>query len=45
MCRHMESRLNNITGKVKSIGASNFSQMMLEKILPTVEIIPAVDQV
>ncbi|KAN0084071.1 NADP-dependent oxidoreductase domain containing protein [Tylopilus felleus] len=31
-------------GKVKSIGASNFSQMMLEKILPTVEIIPAVDQ-
>jgi len=31
-------------GKVKSIGASNFSQAMLEKILPTAEIIPAVNQ-
>ncbi|KAG1769873.1 NADP-dependent oxidoreductase domain-containing protein [Suillus placidus] len=31
-------------GKVKAIGASNFSQMMLEKILPTAEIIPAVNQ-
>ncbi|KAF8437925.1 NADP-dependent oxidoreductase domain-containing protein [Boletus edulis BED1] len=31
-------------GKVRSIGASNFSQMMLEKILPIAEIIPAVDQ-
>ncbi|KAF9225621.1 Aldo/keto reductase [Gyrodon lividus] len=31
-------------GKVKSIGASNFSQMMLEKVLPTAEIIPAVNQ-
>ncbi|KAI9569808.1 NADP-dependent oxidoreductase domain-containing protein [Boletus coccyginus] len=30
--------------KVRSIGASNFSQMMLEKILPTAKIIPAVDQ-
>ncbi|OJA14485.1 hypothetical protein AZE42_06064 [Rhizopogon vesiculosus] len=32
------------TGKVKSIGASNFSQMTLEKILLTAEIIPAVNQ-
>lgn len=32
------------TGKVKSIGGSNFSQMTLEKILPTAEIIPAVNQ-
>jgi glycerol 2-dehydrogenase (NADP+) len=31
-------------GKVKAIGVSNFSQMMLEKILPTAEIVPAVDQ-
>ncbi|KAG8216973.1 NADP-dependent oxidoreductase domain-containing protein [Butyriboletus roseoflavus] len=31
-------------GEVKSIGASNFSQMMLEKILPIAEIIPAVNQ-
>jgi glycerol 2-dehydrogenase (NADP+) len=31
-------------GKVKVIGTSNFSQMMLEKILPTAEIIPAVNQ-
>ncbi|KAH0826744.1 NADP-dependent oxidoreductase domain-containing protein [Lanmaoa asiatica] len=38
------SRLNDITGKLRSIGASNFSQMMLERILPTAEIIPAVDQ-
>ncbi|KAJ7655910.1 NADP-dependent oxidoreductase domain-containing protein [Mycena rosella] len=31
-------------GKVRSIGVSNFSEMNLEKILPTAEIIPAVDQ-
>lgn len=31
-------------GKVKAIGTSNFSQMMLEKILPTAEITPAVNQ-
>ncbi|KIJ11693.1 hypothetical protein PAXINDRAFT_137693 [Paxillus involutus ATCC 200175] len=31
-------------GKVKSIGASNFSQMMLEKVLPTAEIVPTVNQ-
>ncbi|KAG9309997.1 NADP-dependent oxidoreductase domain-containing protein [Chiua virens] len=30
--------------KVKSIGASNFSQTMLEKILPIAETIPAVNQ-
>jgi glycerol 2-dehydrogenase (NADP+) len=31
-------------GKVKTIGVSNFSQMKLEEILPTAEIIPAVNQ-
>ncbi|KAJ7513055.1 Aldo/keto reductase [Mycena galericulata] len=31
-------------GKVRSVGVSNFSQMNLEKILPTAEIVPAVDQ-
>lgn len=31
-------------GKVKAIGASNFSQKVLERILPTAEIIPAVNQ-
>ncbi|KAH7903916.1 NADP-dependent oxidoreductase domain-containing protein [Hygrophoropsis aurantiaca] len=31
-------------GKVRSIGVSNFSEMMLEKILPTAEIVPAVNQ-
>ncbi|KAG2142349.1 NADP-dependent oxidoreductase domain-containing protein [Suillus clintonianus] len=31
-------------GKVKAIGVSNFSQMILEKILPTAEIIPVVNQ-
>ncbi|KAG2339486.1 Aldo/keto reductase [Suillus weaverae] len=30
-------------GKVKAIGASNFSQVMLERILPTAEIIPALE--
>ena len=34
-----------MTGKVRSIGVSNFSQKKLEEILPTAEIIPAVDQV
>lgn len=32
-------------GKVKAIGVSNFSQKKLEEILPTAEIVPAVDQV
>jgi glycerol 2-dehydrogenase (NADP+) len=32
-------------GKVRSIGVSNFSELMLEEILPTAEIVPAVDQV
>ncbi|KAG6330454.1 hypothetical protein ID866_8636, partial [Astraeus odoratus] len=31
-------------GKVKAIGVSNCSEMMLEKILPTASIMPAVDQ-
>jgi glycerol 2-dehydrogenase (NADP+) len=31
-------------GKVKSIGVSNFSQKKLEEILPTAEVIPAVNQ-
>ncbi|KAF7348783.1 Aldo/keto reductase [Mycena venus] len=31
-------------GKVRSIGVSNCSELNLEKILPTAEIIPAVDQ-
>ncbi|KAJ7078314.1 NADP-dependent oxidoreductase domain-containing protein [Mycena belliarum] len=31
-------------GKVRSIGVSNFSEMNLEKILPTAEIVPAVNQ-
>lgn len=33
------------SGKVKSIGVSNFSEVKLEEILPTAEIIPAVNQV
>lgn len=32
-------------GKVKSIGVSNFSEVKLEEILSTAEIVPAVDQV
>ncbi|EGO04097.1 hypothetical protein SERLA73DRAFT_175858 [Serpula lacrymans var. lacrymans S7.3] len=31
-------------GKVRAIGASNFSQKKLEEILPTAEIVPAVNQ-
>ncbi|KAF7325595.1 Aldo-keto reductase [Mycena kentingensis (nom. inval.)] len=31
-------------GKVRAIGVSNFSETNLDKILPTAEIIPAVDQ-
>ncbi|KAF7984607.1 hypothetical protein HWV62_12809 [Athelia sp. TMB] len=31
-------------GKVKAIGVSNFSEKVLEEILPTAEIIPAVNQ-
>lgn len=34
-----------LTGKVKSIGVSNFSESKLEEILPTAEVIPAVNQV
>lgn len=41
--KDMEAMLK--TGKVKSIGVSNFSQKTLEKILPTAEIIPAINQV
>lgn len=33
------------SGKVKSIGVSNFSEVKLEEILSTAEIIPAVNQV
>lgn len=33
------------SGKVKAIGVSNFSEVKLEEILPTAEIIPAVNQV
>ncbi|TFY70350.1 hypothetical protein EVG20_g2661 [Dentipellis fragilis] len=32
-------------GKVRSIGVSNFSERKLEEILPTAEIIPAVNQI
>jgi diketogulonate reductase-like aldo/keto reductase len=31
-------------GKVKSIGVSNFSELKLDEILPTAEVIPAVNQ-
>lgn len=34
-----------VSGKVKAIGVSNFSQKKLEEILPTAEVVPAVDQV
>jgi len=40
--RDMEALVKK--GKVRSIGVSNFSQTMLEKILRTAEIIPAVNQ-
>ena len=36
--------LTTYLGKVKSIGASNFSQVKLEEILQTAEIVPAVNQ-
>ncbi|KAJ6532960.1 Aldo/keto reductase [Mycena capillaripes] len=39
----MESARSTIR-KVRTIGVSNFSEMNLEKILPTAEIVPAVDQ-
>lgn len=35
----------HLSGKVKSIGVSNFSQSKLEEILPTAELIPSVNQV
>jgi glycerol 2-dehydrogenase (NADP+) len=34
-----------LLGKVKAIGLSNCSQKIIEKILPTAEIVPAVNQV
>ncbi|KAF7763689.1 hypothetical protein Agabi119p4_8226 [Agaricus bisporus var. burnettii] len=40
--KQMEAVLKK--GKVKSIGVSNFSKMKLEEILPSAEIVPAVDQ-
>jgi len=40
--KQMEAVLKK--GKVKAIGVSNFSETMLEKLLPDVEIVPAVDQ-
>ncbi|KAF8958162.1 NADP-dependent oxidoreductase domain-containing protein [Flammula alnicola] len=40
--KQMEAVLKK--GKVKSIGVSNFSEAKLEEILPTAEVIPAVDQ-
>jgi len=40
--KQMEALVKN--GKVKSIGVSNFSEVKLEEILPTAEIIPAVNQ-
>lgn len=40
--QQMESVLKK--GKVKSIGVSNFSEAKLEEILPTAEVIPAVNQ-
>jgi glycerol 2-dehydrogenase (NADP+) len=35
----------SVLGKVKSIGVSNFSEAKLEEILPSAEVIPAVNQV
>ncbi|KAI0779159.1 Aldo/keto reductase [Irpex lacteus] len=32
-------------GKVKAIGVSNFSEKILEQLLPTAKVIPAVDQI
>lgn len=40
--KQMEAVLKK--GKVRSIGVSNFSEVKLEEILPTAEIIPAVNQ-
>ncbi|KAF8155692.1 NADP-dependent oxidoreductase domain-containing protein [Crassisporium funariophilum] len=40
--KQMEAVLKK--GKVKSIGASNFSEAKLEEILPTADIVPAVNQ-
>ncbi|KAF9479761.1 Aldo/keto reductase [Pholiota conissans] len=40
--KQMEAVLQK--GKVKSIGVSNFSEKKLEEILPTAEVIPAVNQ-
>ncbi|KAF9051642.1 NADP-dependent oxidoreductase domain-containing protein [Panaeolus papilionaceus] len=40
--KQMEAVLKK--GKVKSIGVSNFSESKLEEILPTAEVIPAVNQ-
>lgn len=40
--KQMEAVLKK--GKVKAIGVSNFSEAKLEEILPTAEIVPAVDQ-
>lgn len=36
--------LTMLSGKAKSIGVSNFSELKLEEILPTAEIVPAVNQ-
>lgn len=33
------------TGKVKAIGVSNFSKQLLEQLLPSVNIVPAVNQI
>lgn len=41
--RAMEELLG--TGKVRAIGVSNFSIMNLEVLLPTVQVVPAVNQV
>ena len=42
----MESNLIlEITGKVKAIGVSNFSEKILEQLLQTAKVPPAVDQV